>query len=511
LELTELFGALDFWFEGKMIFKYNSEIINGPVRPATVIFLTQGQQSLKDRPELASFRLTVQPLLAAGSFKGTYLETLPLYFPEHENWLVLVGLGDYEKLSANRILDAAAAATHTLTDLALREAFIAVPLLPKFPATQVLELTVLGCRLGAETRFNYKTLTDQPSNTLRTLTFWNAEHMAAVSKPKIVISRAQIAGEAQIQARYLADLPANHLDPATMAAMAVNMASRCKLKATVWDENQIESEGAGGLMAVGQGSARPPRMVILEYPGTARGSKKVVLVGKGITFDSGGLCLKPSDGMGQMKTDMSGAAAVMSVMEAAPELRLQHQVVGILPLAENMPSDKSYRPGDVINTLSGQTVEIVNTDAEGRLVLADALTLAQRFQPDYIIDIATLTGACLVALGEQCAGLFSDSDFLRNALTRAGQTAGEHFWPLPLLNDYEDGLKSELADFKQAATRAGGSIMAALFLRRFIKPNTAWAHLDIAGTARINKSSPSGAEGASGFGVRTLLKFLFTI
>ncbi|MDR1084378.1 MAG: leucyl aminopeptidase [Deltaproteobacteria bacterium] len=493
-----------------MIFKFDSEIINGPIRPATVIFLASGPQSLKDRPELASFRLTVQPLLAAGSFKGNYLETLPLYFPEHENWLVLVGLGEYEKLSTTRLLEAAATATHTLTDLALKEALIAVPIVPKFTQTQILELIVFGCRLGAETRFNYKTLTDQPSNTLRTLTFWNADYIAVIAKPKVVISRAQIAAEAQIQARHLADLPANYLYPEAMAERAVQMASRNKIKATVWDEVQLEAEGAGGLVAVGQGSSRPPRMVILEYSGTSRGTKTVVLVGKGITFDSGGLCLKPADGMAQMKTDMSGAAVVMSVLEAAPELKLPHKVIGLIPLAENMPSSKAYRPGDVINTLSGQTVEIVNTDAEGRLILADALTLAQRYQPDFIIDIATLTGACMVALGEKCAGLFSDSEFLRNGLLRAGQIVGENFWPMPLLNDYEEELKSELADFKQAATRSGGAVIAALFLKRFIKPNTAWAHLDICGTARKNRKSPSGAEGGSGFGVPTLLKFLCT-
>jgi leucyl aminopeptidase len=491
-----------------MIFKYSSDLINGPVRPATVIFLTEGPGSLKDRPELASFRLTVQQLLATSSFKGNYLETLPLYFPERENWLVLVGLGPDEKLTANRLLEAGATATNALTDLALREALIAVPILPMFTTTQAMELTVQGTRLGAEARYNYKTQSDQPANVLKTLTFWNAEHLASIAKPRVVISRAQIAAEAQIQARRLADLPANHLDPSALAEMAVSVAKRAGLTATVWDEHQIESEGAGGLQAVGQGSSRPPRMVVLEYPGTARGSKTVVLVGKGITFDSGGLCLKPPDNMSQMKTDMAGAAVVLAALEAMPSLKVAHKVIGVLPLAENMPSATSYRPGDVITTLSGQTVEIVNTDAEGRLVLADALTLAQRYQPAYVIDVATLTGACVVALGERCAGLFSDNDFLRNSILRAGHTVGENFWTLPLLNDYDEDLKSDLADFKQMGSRSGGAIMAALFLRRFVRPNVAWAHLDICGTARKNRKSPSGPEGASGFGVPTLLKFL---
>ncbi|MDR0548303.1 MAG: leucyl aminopeptidase [Deltaproteobacteria bacterium] len=493
-----------------MIFKYSSELINGPVRPATVIFLTYGPGSLKDRPELASFRLTVQQLLATNSFKGDYLETLPLYFPERENWLVLVGLGPNETLSANHLLEAAATAANTLTTLALREALIAVPILAKFTQSQAMELCVLGARLGAEVRYSYKTQSDQPVNAIKTLTFWNAEHLAAIAKPKTVISRAQTVAEAQIQARRLTDLPANHLDPSSMAEIAVTVAKRSVLNVTVWDENQIEAEGAGGLLAVGQGSSRPPRLVILEYPGTARGSKTVVLVGKGITFDSGGLSLKVADSMAQMKTDMAGAAVVLAILEALPFLKTTHKVIGILPLAENMPSATAYRPGDVISTLSGQTVEIVNTDAEGRLILADALTLAQRYQPDYIIDVATLTGACLVALGERCAGLFSDNEFLRNGLLRAGQLVGENYWPLPLLNEYDEDLKSDLADFKQMSSRSGGAIMAALFLRRFIRSNVAWAHLDICGTARKNRKSPSGPEGASGFGVATILKFLFS-
>ncbi|MDR1606825.1 MAG: leucyl aminopeptidase [Deltaproteobacteria bacterium] len=494
-----------------MLFKYNSDILNGPIKPATVFYLTQGPDSLKDRPELASFRLTIQQLLATGAFKGEYLEKLPLYFPENDNWLIMIGLGDYEKIIPHRLHEAGAAAVNALNSLNLKEGFICSPLLPKFTATQALELVVHGARLGAESRYNYKTNADEPVNTLKTVTFWNPEHLSFIAKPKVIISRAQIAAEAQLQARRLADLPANYLDPVAFVEVASTVAQRNKLQMNVWDESQIEAEGAGGLLAVGQGSDRPPRMVSLEYPGTVRGSKTVALVGKGVTFDSGGLCLKPGEGMGQMKTDMSGAAVVLAVMDAVTSLKVTNRVVGVMALAENMPSHKAYRPGDVISTLSGQTVEIVNTDAEGRLLLADGLTLAQRFQADYIIDVATLTGACLVALGEKCAGLFSDNEFLRNGLQRSGQLVGENFWPMPLLSEYEEDLKSELADFKQAATRSGGAIMAALFLKRFVKPNVGWAHLDIAGTARRSRKSPFGPEGGSGFGVSTILKFLCSI
>jgi leucyl aminopeptidase len=276
----------------------------------------------------------------------------------------------------------------------------------------------------------------------------------------------------------------------------------------IWDEVKAAEEGAGGLVAVGMGSVHPPRMVILDYPGRSGSKDLTALVGKGVTFDSGGLCLKPAENMSAMKTDMSGAAIVLSVLAAAAQLKLPQRLVALLPLAENMPGGSSYRPGDIITTLSGQTVEVVNTDAEGRLILADALTLAQKYKPARIIDIATLTGACQVALGDGCAGLFSNDQELSNALISSGRNMGESFWPLPLLNDYEENLKSDLADFRQAASRAGGAIHAALFLRRFIKKTVPWAHLDIAGTARRSRKVPSGPEGASGFGARTLIKYL---
>jgi leucyl aminopeptidase len=247
----------------------------------------------------------------------------------------------------------------------------------------------------------------------------------------------------------------------------------------------------------------------LEYDGKPDSNKgPIALVGKGVTFDSGGLCLKPADSMLNMKTDMAGAAVVLAVIAAAAELSLKQKLVGIIPLAENMTGSKAYRPGDVIKTLSGQTVEIVNTDAEGRLLLADGITLAQRYKPSMLIDIATLTGACQVALGHLYAGLFSDDFELSKKLIETGFEVGERYWRLPLASEYEDELKSEMADFKHTAGRTGGAINAALFLKKFVKSPLPWVHLDIAGVGRSSKKTPSTPEGSTGFGTRTLLKFI---
>jgi leucyl aminopeptidase len=263
----------------------------------------------------------------------------------------------------------------------------------------------------------------------------------------------------------------------------------------------------GAFAAVAQGSDRPGRIVILEYRGAAKNQKPVALVGKGVTFDSGGLCIKPADGMKNMKTDMSGAAAVIAAVCAAARLELKVNVVAVAPLVENMPSGTAYHPGDVLKTLSGQTVEVINTDAEGRLILADALTLAAERKPRVIVDLATLTGACVVALGGACAGLFATNEKLRDQLMYAARHAGERLWPLPLIDEYFEDMKSETADFKHTAGREGGAIIAALFLKQFVG-DVPWAHLDIAGPARNEKDLPDAPKGGTGFGVRVLIEYL---
>jgi leucyl aminopeptidase len=262
------------------------------------------------------------------------------------------------------------------------------------------------------------------------------------------------------------------------------------------------------LVAVGKGSAEPPRLIVLEYKGAGDKERPVVLIGKGITFDSGGISIKPGAGMEEMKTDMSGGAAVLGAMEAAAALKLPVNLVVIIPTAENMPDGMAYKPGDVITSLSGQTIEITNTDAEGRLVLCDALHYAHTtYKPKTMIDLATLTGACVVALGHEASGLMGNNPRLIDRLKRAGERCGERVWELPLWDAYGEVMKSDIADLKNAGSRDGGSITAGWFLKQFVG-KTHWAHLDIAGTAWGDKHRPCSPKGATGVGVRLLIEYL---
>lgn len=303
-------------------------------------------------------------------------------------------------------------------------------------------------------------------------------------------------------AKDLINAPGNRLTPQDLATKAQNVSkSHPDMRCTVLDEKALAAEGMNTILAVGAGSSHPPRLIILEYtPHAQAQDKPLVFVGKGITFDSGGISLKPSAGMERMKGDMAGAAAVLALFSALAELAPACRVVGLLTCAENMPDGLATRPGDVITTLSGKTVEIVNTDAEGRLVLCDALTYAQKnWQPAALIDVATLTGACAVALGTDMAGLFSREPLLTERLRGLGERVGEPLWPLPLHDIYFEKLKSETADFTNCGPREGGACIAAIFLAQFIEEHTRWAHLDIAGTSFSEK------KGGTGYTVRTFI------
>lgn len=316
-----------------------------------------------------------------------------------------------------------------------------------------------------------------------------------------------VSAKAVMRARDLINTPANRLTPADFAAAATALSkANPSIRCTVLDEKQLSEQGFGALLAVGAGSANPPRLIVLEYAAHGHAQDKpMVFVGKGITFDSGGISLKPSAGMERMKGDMAGAAAVLALFEALGELSPQCRAVGLLTCAENMPDSHAIRPGDVITTLSGKTVEIVNTDAEGRLVLCDALTYAQQqWKPSALIDVATLTGACAVALGSEMAGLFSRDPLLTERLRGLADRVGEPLWPMPIADAYFEKLKSETADFMNSGPREGGACVAAIFLAQFIQENIRWAHLDIAGTSFSEK------KGGTGYAVRTFIDLCLT-
>jgi leucyl aminopeptidase len=304
-------------------------------------------------------------------------------------------------------------------------------------------------------------------------------------------------------AKDLGNLPANVCTPAYLAEQARELAKRYRMKVTVLEREDMEKLGMGALLAVARGSTQPPKLIVLEHRAGPKSHKPVVLVGKGVTFDTGGISLKPPLDMDEMKFDMCGAASVLGTIKAVAEMKIPISVVGIIPATENMPGGRATKPGDVVTTLSGQTVEVLNTDAEGRLILCDALTYAERYQPAAVIDIATLTGACVIALGHVASGLFANDDALARELLGAGELAYDRAWHMPLWDDYQEQLKSNFADFANIGGRPAGSVTAACFLARFTK-KFKWAHLDIAGTAWKNGKD----KGATGRPVPLLTEFL---
>jgi leucyl aminopeptidase len=317
-----------------------------------------------------------------------------------------------------------------------------------------------------------------------------------------------VIGSCQNMARELVNLPGNHLSAEDLAEAAREAGKRGGFDVKVFDKKRIAELGMGGLLAVNKGSEEPPTFTILDYQPKGKAKKTVALVGKGVTFDSGGISIKPAQGMDEMKSDMSGAACVIGTLEVVARLGLPVRVIGIIPATDNMPAGSALKPGDVITTLSGITVDVGNTDAEGRLILADALTYAKKeYDPDVIIDLATLTGACVVALGHQAAGLFSNDDDLADALFRSGQSSGEKVWRMPLWDEYAELIKSDVADVSNTGGRWGGAVTAAKFLEKFIDGHKCWAHVDIAGPAFL-ASGGGKASGGTGFGVRLLVDLL---
>jgi leucyl aminopeptidase len=346
------------------------------------------------------------------------------------------------------------------------------------------------------------TLSQAKPRTLKSVVFSsgavNAELRDALAYAKALVSGVEVAKE-------WANRPANHCTPTLLAEAAKSIAKGPSLKCQILGPKEVAKLGMGSFLAVARGSAEPLRFIVMQYHGAATSEAPVVLVGKGITFDTGGISIKPAPEMDEMKYDMSGAASVLGVFKALSELKPAINVVGLIPATENMPDGLAVKPGDVVTSMSGQTIEILNTDAEGRLVLCDALTYAERFKPQAVIDIATLTGACVIALGAVRTGMFSADDALAESLQRAGEEAGDLCWRMPLDDAYAEGLKSRFADVANVAGRQAGAVTAAKFLQRFAG-RFAWAHLDIAGTAWRS----GAAKGATGRPVGLLLQYLLS-
>ena len=476
-------------------------------------FACEGEELLQEHPELdkAAPWLAVAPALRDFRPKEGALALLHGH-PELAIPRVLaIGLGKREDVTPERLRKAVAAAVQRCRALGVASILLPEPQLARLPGgrERLVEECVCAALLALYRFHALKKHSDDEPPAPE----WLALGFDGESVPEgghAAARRGESAAWAVMLARDLANMPGNLLFPALLAERAATVAEESGLSCEILDEDALAREGLDCLRAVGQGSTRPPRLVVLEYaPAGHEQEKPLILVGKGITFDSGGLCIKPAANMYQMKCDMSGAAAVLAAMAALAREGAPRRVVGLLACAENMPDGGAFRPGDVVTAVSGDSVEVINTDAEGRLALCDALAWAQkRWTPAAIVDIATLTGACAVALGTGLAGLFCDDDGLAERLTAAGAVAGENYWRLPLWQPYAEQLKSEVADIKHTAGREGGAITAALFLRHFVREGELWAHLDIAGVDWNAKTTPLCPEGASGFGARTLLELM---
>lgn len=425
---------------------------------------------------------------------------------DQQSHLLLVGIGDQALTPRHykEVLEAAATACQQL-----QRTHVHCTLTQHAPAqlskTQALRQAALIFQ-NSFYRYQHDSLgkanNDAPQTALTQVTFSSD---LAFNDAKLALAQGQAIALGMATTRTLGNLPPNILKPDTLASHAKQVAKSYDLHYHTLKRADMEKLGMGCLLAVAQGSHNQPRLIALEHKG-AKGAP-IVLVGKGVTFDTGGISLKPGAGMDEMKFDMCGAATVIGVMQAVAQLNLPIHLVGVIPSVENMPSGTAARPGDVVTSMSGQTVEILNTDAEGRLILCDALTWAQQtYHPKQIIDIATLTGACIIALGNHTSGLMSNHDELANALLTAGEQSYDRAWRLPLFEEYNEQLKSNFADMGNIGGREAGTITAACFLQRFIENDTPWAHLDIAGTAWT-----SGAKkGASGRPVPLIMHYLLT-
>ena len=348
----------------------------------------------------------------------------------------------------------------------------------------------------------FKSKKDQVRHPLRKLTF-AVERRGELAPGEEALAQGLAIAAGVALARTLGNLPGNVCTPAYLAETAQQLASEQGLDCQILEREAMEALGMGSLLSVAKGSAQPPKLIVLRYQGGRQDEKPLVLVGKGITFDSGGISLKPGAEMDEMKFDMCGAASVLGTLKAIAQMKLAINLTVIVPCAENMPGGSASKPGDIVSSMSGQTIEILNTDAEGRLLLCDALTYAERFKPQAVIDVATLTGACVIALGHVASGLFANDDGLARDLLHAGDEAQDRAWQMPLWDEYQDLLKSNFADMANIGGRAGGAVSAACFLSRFAKKFD-WAHLDIAGTAW-----KSGADkGATGRPVALLAHYL---
>jgi leucyl aminopeptidase len=448
----------------------------------------------------------IRALLKTGDFAGRWLESVVLYPSRGKaKRVLLVGLGPRAAFDARRARQTAAVAARRARDLGARVlALVAHGAGGTLDPGAAGEAAAEGALLGHYRHTAYRADAGAPALVRVEILERDATRFASMRE---AVERGVRIGEGVCLARDLAATPGQDLTPENLADRAREVARASGARATVLGVPQMERLGMGAVLGVGRGSEHAPRFIVLERGAARAKERPIVVIGKGITFDTGGISLKPRENMHKMKYDMSGAAAVLGLFHALPALDLARPVIGLIPSAENMPGGRALKPGDVLRALDGTTIEVTNTDAEGRLVLADALGYARRFRPAAVVDLATLTGAVSIALGHLAAGLFSEDDALAGELLAAGEASGERLWRLPLWDGYAAEMRSDTADLVNSAAREGGAILGAVFLRHFAR-GMRWAHLDIASTAWAPSDRPLERRGPTGFGVRLLCEWL---
>lgn len=494
-----------------------------PARNTVDIFvlpLFQEQKTTKSLPSIIStigrnLNKKIEHLIKSGDFKAKTGERLMLY-PDTQTRsvrILLLGLGKQADFQLRNLRRAAAEALRAAEATPARKVGVWIPACNEISDEDVGQALAEGSLLASYRFDRYRSVRDESKERgkVTAITFFGANASSLRALRNGVATGTAIA-ESQNLARDLSNEPGGNLTPTELAKHAQDVAQKVGLECKVLDVEAMRERKMGGILAVGQGSAHPPQMIVLEHRGKAAPSaplRTLCIVGKGITFDSGGISLKPGAAMDEMKHDMSGAAAVIGILRAAAKLKLPLHIVGIIGAAENLPSGTAYRPGDIVTTMAGKTIEVLNTDAEGRIVLADALYFANTdYKPEAIIDLATLTGAAAIALGNWCSGVLGSDGKLIEKLIACGEKTGERLWQLPLWSEHKEAVKSPIADIKNTAGREGGTITAAAFLSNFVE-QTPWAHLDIAATAWTTKEAGAlQVRGATGVGVQLLIDFL---
>lgn len=479
---------------------------------ALVLYHFKGEKAPLDNTKRMdrATRGLVREVFESGDFRGERYQPSLIYThgAGPAKRILLVGLGKRKEFNLDHWRGATAKAAQVLRDLGIKQ--FATPLIPEASDSLTPEILaqalVEGVSLGLYQFTELRTENQGKKRRVERVVILERDPTSAKAT-----ERGVRMGETVVQgvtlARDLVSRPGNLHTPSMMAKTAETVAQDCGLTLKVLNEDDARKEGMGAFLAVARGSEEPAKFIVLQHHGAKKPLSTIALVGKGITFDSGGISIKPSDKMEMMKNDMGGGAAVLAAMQVVAKLGLPLHVVGIIPCTENLPSGKAYKPGDVITSLSGQTIEIISTDAEGRLILADGLTYARRFKPQAIIDLATLTGSCVIALGDRVAGMIGNNVRLKAKLKRSAEITGEEVWELPLWEHYQDQIKSDSADMKNVGGRAAGTITGAAFLSRFVG-KTPWVHLDIAGPVWTEKSLPYVPKGATGVGVRLLVQLL---